>query len=160
MKAQRNFAPPRFRWFLDSGGAFRTALSSPRRLGYDVIGSIKSFTIRCPNVQQTALPFNQQGSALLPSARHRLHSACAINTHLQRSLGSHVISTQPVHVHPHHQESKSSVPLWFAVAIRPTPSQGDMRTQAQPTLEWRLVCRENTKTSREPEALQAAHGRI
>jgi hypothetical protein len=27
-------------------------------------------------------------------------------------------------------------------------------------LEWRLVCRENTKTSREPEALQAAHGRI
>jgi hypothetical protein len=40
------------------------------------------------------------------------------------------------------------------------PSQCDIQTWAQPTFEWRLVCRENTETPREPKALKTAHDRI
>ncbi len=98
-----------------SGCAFRTALPLHPRLGYDV-GSIIIIVVLTYSRQ--LLPLTQQGPASLPSARHHLRSAYAINTHLHRSLGSHVVSTQPVHDRPHLRESKSSVPLWSTVVIR------------------------------------------
>ncbi len=113
------------------GRAFRTVLFSPDKMSRSRQNPL-SFVVSTYRIPP--LPLTQQGPALRPPARLHLHSACAINTHLHHSLGSHAISTQPVHDRPHLRESKPSVPLWFAVAIRPHSRKAIYKRR--PNLPW------------------------